>query len=208
MNKQTPYHHGALREALLDAAETILRTRGPAALTLRAIAREVGVSHGSPAHHFGDLAGLLSELAAVGFRRLAAQLQTAIDDNPDRPRWAGDHAYVAFALQNRELFSLMFGQGRVDRTRPALLEAGRAAFAILAEVTPTGSHAEAPPMKRVGRMTAAWCMLHGFAVLAIDDRLRPLFGAAPEGTSIAELLEAALHEMTFRDDPFPSVVGR
>src|SRR5262245_7555964 len=55
-----PYHHGALREALLKAAETVLRRDGLAGLTLRAVAREAGVSHAAPTHHFGDLTGLLS----------------------------------------------------------------------------------------------------------------------------------------------------
>src|SRR5438132_7142729 len=68
-NDDTPYHHGALRDALLKAAERVLEREGLAGLTLRAVAREAGVSHAAPTHHFGDLTGLLSELAAIGFRR-------------------------------------------------------------------------------------------------------------------------------------------
>src|SRR5258708_26387477 len=64
----TPYHHGDLHEALLQAAERVLERDGIAGLTLRAVAREAGVSHAAPTHHFGDLTGLLSELAAIGFR--------------------------------------------------------------------------------------------------------------------------------------------
>src|SRR5215471_18022333 len=67
-----PYHHGALREAMLEAAERILERDGIAGLTLRAAAREAGVSHAAPKNHFGDLRGLLSELAAVGFARFGA----------------------------------------------------------------------------------------------------------------------------------------
>src|SRR5512139_1646614 len=66
---ETPYHHGALRDALLQAAERVLERDGLPGLTLRAVAREAGVSHAAPTHHFGDLTGLLSELAAIGFRR-------------------------------------------------------------------------------------------------------------------------------------------
>src|SRR5213082_4056233 len=66
---EAPYHHGALREALLQAAERVLERDGLAGLTLRAVAREAGVSHAAPTHHFGDLTGLLSELAAIGFRQ-------------------------------------------------------------------------------------------------------------------------------------------
>src|SRR5712671_6417935 len=65
----SPYHHGALHDALLKAAERVLERDGLAGLTLRAVAREAGVSHAAPTHHFGDLTGLVSELAAIGFRQ-------------------------------------------------------------------------------------------------------------------------------------------
>src|SRR5262252_8981675 len=68
-SQETPYHHGALRDALLQAAERVLERDGLAGLTLRAVAREAGVSHAAPTHHFGDLTGLVSELAAIGFRQ-------------------------------------------------------------------------------------------------------------------------------------------
>src|SRR5215510_2275101 len=74
---ETPYHHGALREALLKAAESVLERDGLAGLTLRAVAREAGVSHAAPTHHFGDLTGLVSELAAIGFRQFNATMGSA-----------------------------------------------------------------------------------------------------------------------------------
>src|ERR1700678_891 len=72
-----PYHHGALRDALLEAAERVLERDGVAGLTLRAVAREAGVSHAAPTHHFGDLTGLLSELAAIGFRQFNVAMTEA-----------------------------------------------------------------------------------------------------------------------------------
>lgn len=80
-----PYHHGALREALLEAAERILDEKGTSGLTLRAAARETGASHAAPKNHFGDLSGLLSELAAVGYRRFRERLiaAAAADAAPD-----------------------------------------------------------------------------------------------------------------------------
>src|SRR5262249_14458539 len=69
-----PYHHGSRYEAMLAAAERILERDGIAGLTVRAAAREAGVSHAAPKNHFGDVTGLLSELAAVGFTRFAAAL--------------------------------------------------------------------------------------------------------------------------------------
>src|SRR3954453_9265896 len=76
-SSETPYHHGALRDALLKAAERVLERDGLAGLTLRAGAREAGVSHAAPTHHFGDLTGLLSELAAIGFRMFNAAMAAA-----------------------------------------------------------------------------------------------------------------------------------
>src|SRR6202140_4330976 len=75
--EDSPYHHGALHEALLKAAERVLERDGLAGLTLRAVAREAGVSHAAPTHHFGDLTGLVSELAAIGFRQFNATMEAA-----------------------------------------------------------------------------------------------------------------------------------
>src|ERR1700739_1769930 len=74
---ESRYHHGALHEALLEAAERVLERDGLAGLTLRAVAREAGVSHAAPTHHFGDLTGLVSELAAIGFRQFNATMAAA-----------------------------------------------------------------------------------------------------------------------------------
>src|SRR6218665_416206 len=74
---ETPYHHGDLHVALLRAAQSVLERDGLPGLTLRAVAREAGVSHAAPTHHFGDLTGLLSELAAVGFRNFNTTLNAA-----------------------------------------------------------------------------------------------------------------------------------
>src|SRR5205807_6526629 len=74
---ETPYHHGDLHDALLAAAERVLERDGLPGLTLRAVAREAGVSHAAPTHHFGDLTGLLSELAAIGYRRFNLAMMAA-----------------------------------------------------------------------------------------------------------------------------------
>src|ERR1700757_265317 len=78
--RAAPYHHGSLREAMLRAAESILERDGIGGLTLRAAAREAGVSHAAPKNHFGDLSGLLSELAAGRFERFAAMMQGNVRD--------------------------------------------------------------------------------------------------------------------------------
>jgi AcrR family transcriptional regulator len=184
-----PYHHGALRDALLAAAESILRRDGLPALTLRAIAREAGVSHGAPGHHFKDLSELLSELAALGFERLTSMMQEV---SPTEPNWrtAASHAYVAFAIDNPGLFSLMFRVERLNADNPRLSAARQSVFGVLVQF---GSSADlAEDRTRIGAMTAQWCLLHGYAVLAIDGRLARLMAIAPPGTDTMGLLDFAL----------------
>src|ERR1700730_12615175 len=96
-SEDAPYHHGALRDALLQAAERVLERDGLAGLTLRAVAREAGGSHAAPTHHFGDLRGLVSELAAIGFRQFNhAMTESCAADTPFPARGlARARAYVA-----------------------------------------------------------------------------------------------------------------
>src|SRR3954462_8595472 len=112
----TPYHHGDLHEALLKAAETVLERDGLAGLTLRAVAREAGVSHAAPTHHFGDLTGLLSELAAIGFRmfNVAMVAARASETLPVMKAMATAKAYVAYAQTHPGMYSLMFRNERID----------------------------------------------------------------------------------------------
>lgn len=182
-----PYHHGDLPSALLDAADDILRTQGLAALTLRAVARRVGVSHTAPAPHFGDLAGLLSELAARGYRLFNDYLRTALD-NPGKYQapTATAHAYVAFARDHKAMFLLMFRSERLDFTRPALANAAQEASRLLMRSTgapPAEAPSSlavpslampslaAPSLAVIGQAVGNWAIVHGFALLLIDGRL-------------------------------------
>src|ERR1700716_1653079 len=128
-NELAPYHHGALRDALLEAAERVLERDGLQGLTLRAVAREAGVSHAAPTHHFGDLTGLVSELAAIGFRQLNAAMVTARAAGTSLPEkaMAGAKAYVAYAQAHPGLYGLIFRPERLDMSRPSLREAAQAA---------------------------------------------------------------------------------
>ncbi len=192
-----PYHHGALREALLGAAEGILERDGIQGLTLRAAAREAGVSHAAPKNHFDDLTGLLSELAAVGFQRFRAALLADVrpDDPPAVRRAAIGRGYVGFARAYPGLFLLMFRSERLDVARPALREAMAAAFAVLSGmVTEGGGGAPAATvtMTQAAGMAAAWSLVHGFAMLLLDGRLAPLLARLPPGSDEDTLLAAVL----------------
>ena len=141
----TPYHHGDLHEALLQAAERVLERDGLAGLTLRAVAREAGVSHAAPTHHFGDLTGLVSELAAIGYRLFHAALVAASDaeTHPLMKAMARAKAYVAYAQARPGMFGLMFRTERLDMTRPSLHEAATASFEVLVSAAGVG-HGQKP----------------------------------------------------------------
>jgi len=192
-----PYHHGALREAMLKAAERILGRDGIAGLTLRAAAREAGVSHAAPKNHFGDVRGLLSELAAVGFARFGAALvANTREGETSKARLAAlGHGYVAFAQRNPGLFLLMFRSERLDFSRPPLRAAAEAAFGVLAGAV-GARRREAPEtpstLSQAAQITAAWSLVHGFAMLMLDGRLKPLVARMPDGTDEMTLLAAIL----------------
>jgi AcrR family transcriptional regulator len=191
-----PYHHGALHEALLQAAETILERDGLQGLTLRAAAREAGVSHAAPTHHFGDMTGLLSELAAAGFRKFGAALSAAAATKAsagERMDVMGE-AYVTFAREHPSMFLLMFRSERLDATRPALHRAMGEAFSLLTRGVSARLQGDAPsaPLALTAEIVRAWSMVHGFAMLMIDHRLEPLLSHLPDGADERTLLRAML----------------
>lgn len=199
-----PYHHGALHDALLEAAERLLERDGLAGLTLRAVAREAGVSHAAPTHHFGDLTGLVSELAAIGFRQFNAA-STAADasaSTASEKAMARAKAYVAFAQGHPGMFSLMFRTERLDMKRPALHEAASAAFAGLAgSVGAQRQEAiatKALSLDQAAAIVRAWSLVHGFSMLLLDGRLGDILDWLPKGTDAATLLDAMLKTSVLR----------
>jgi AcrR family transcriptional regulator len=110
MTAPQPFHHGNLRAALLEAAETTLREQGVDALSLRDLARRVGVSHGAPRSHFIDRQALLDALAVRGFTRLSDELDSTIASGGDFEHCLRSvaRAYVGFAVTDAALMDLMF----------------------------------------------------------------------------------------------------
>jgi AcrR family transcriptional regulator len=188
------YHHGDLRQALLRSTEELLESAGLERFTLREVARRAGVSHGAPAHHFGDARGLLSEFTAQSFKDMAALMAThreRADTDPFEQLVASGIGYVEYALAHRARFQLMFRSDRLDPTRKSLIEAGAKAFGHLVECT-TRITAEigAPETTNQQKATLAWSMVHGFATLSIDNAK---FAEQTGGDSVRAL--AMLREM-------------
>jgi AcrR family transcriptional regulator len=197
-SEDTPYHHGALRDALLQAAERVLERDGLAGLTLRAVAREAGVSHAAPTHHFSDLTGLVSELAAIGFRQFnAAMAEACTPDMPFPARGlARAHAYVAYAQAHPGMYGLMFRTERLDYSRPSLHEAAEASFAGLANAIAASRQeriaGEALTLEQAAAIARAWSLVHGFTMLLLDGRLTDILHRLPKGADSNMLLDAML----------------
>ena len=189
------YHHGSLREALLQAAERILERDGIQGLTLRAAAREAGVSHAAPMNHFGDLSGLLSELAAVGFERFVTTMQANVreGDPPTQSMAAIGRGYVTFARTYPGLFLLMFRSERLDFTRPALRAAVDRSTRVLSGAVGARREEKMEAMltlPQAAGIVGAWSLVHGFVMLLLDGRLKPLMARLPPEVDADVLLGA------------------
>ncbi|GAA1931221.1 TetR/AcrR family transcriptional regulator [Nocardioides hwasunensis] len=108
----TPYHHGSLRDSLLEAGRRQLLEEGVASLTLRGLAKRVGVSHSAPLRHFDDRDALLDAIAAAGFAELISELESAAGLSSLRARLTQyARAHARFALESGPLLELMFSVG-------------------------------------------------------------------------------------------------
>jgi AcrR family transcriptional regulator len=199
--KPRAYHHGNLKQALLDASLELIRTSGPGGFTLREVARMAGVSHNAPYRHFHDKEELLAELAAEGFRRLTAAMVTAADSvtvKPDDPATSAmnrfrssGRGYVEFAITHPQHFAVMFEASPKCLGYPQSHQEGERAFSTLVGyVEACQGHGALPPGDPLPFALLAWSMVHGVAKLAISGRL-PL--QAPEGVlDFADAATAAL----------------
>jgi AcrR family transcriptional regulator len=198
------YHHGNLREALLNAAESLLLEQGADAFTLRECARRAGVSHAAPAHHFGDARGLLTAFATVGFERMAALMQRYRDAAPEQPSHrlvAVGRAYIDFAIAHRAHFQLMFATDRLDAADPALQQAAqRTGDMLRSAMAEVMAERQLPEHTLPPRLLLAWSAVHGYATLVIEGQCLTLFGldaarprkASAAGAAMLALLEPAL----------------
>jgi AcrR family transcriptional regulator len=183
---------------LLEAAERVLERDGLAGLTLRAVAREAGVSHAAPTHHFGDLTGLVSDLAAIGFRQfnVAMAAAGAAGTSPIEKAMGRAKAYVAYAQAHPGMYGVMFRTERLDMSRPSLHEAAEASFAGLAGAIGANRHEQiheqALSLEQAAAIARAWSLVHGFTMLLLDGRLSDILCRLPKGTSAESLLDAML----------------
>lgn len=166
------YHHGNLREALIDAALALVAEKGPAAFTIAEAARHAGVSPAAPYRHFRDGEALLAEVALRGFERFEAALSAAWQDgrpDPVRALEALGRAYLAFARDQPAYYAAMFEARIAVEAYPALLTAGDRAFSILRDAADRLT-AALPRERRPPSLMMAlhfWSLAHGIASLFV-----------------------------------------
>jgi AcrR family transcriptional regulator len=184
MSPSDRYHHGDLRAACLRAAMELLEEDGATALSLRAVARRAGVSPGAPYRHYADRDALISAVAAVGYRELAAHLAVA-HPAPSRPvdLAAVAVAYVDFALQRPALFRVMFSEP-CDRDSSERV----AATTAIAEYVGAIVRQSFPGADVEALSTAIWALVHGLAFLHLDGKLD---ASTPE--VVSDRVGAAVH---------------
>lgn len=171
------YHHGDLRRALLDAAEAQVIDQGAEKVSLRGIARSAGVSTAAPYHHFDSRESLLAGVAARGFRGLRGAMEEGAaapdDEGPLARLRAAGAAYVSFALENPELYRLMFSGLLSDRARfPELKSEADTAFTVLTRLLDRSARPDSTPDDSLHPVAlAAWSTVHGVASLVIEGLL-------------------------------------
>ncbi|MDR6627020.1 TetR/AcrR family transcriptional regulator [Caulobacter segnis] len=159
-----PYHHGDLSRALVDAARKILETDGPAALSLRAVAREAGVSPAAPYHHFKDKAELLEAVAHEGWVELDLALSKAraATETPGERMSNLGVAYVCFARDNPALYRVMYDCSRDKDALPDQLKEG-GAYCQVRDTLAEQSKTPLAEMDLELATIAGWCAGHGLA---------------------------------------------
>jgi len=168
--KAKPYHHGDLQQEILCAARQLLEENSIASLSLREVAKKVGVSHTAPYRHFKDKESLLAGIATEGFEELAAQMSEAVAMYPGDPagqlQEAG-HRYVKLVMDNPQCVQLMFGSVLpCDDTYPELMASGDFAFDGLKDILAEGQSMGLFKPGDVELMAlTTWSGIHGFALL-------------------------------------------
>lgn len=205
MSSQPKYHHGDLKQALIEAGLELLKESGAAALTLRKVAKRAGVSHAAPYRHFSDKTALFAAIAIEGFHILEAALREAGTTNPVENHAAlveTGLAYVRFATAYPAHMSLMFsGMMQAERQTDALR---LAALASLAQVVDVVERSQEVGSVRQGDTfqlaVTAWSMAHGLAMLAMEGVLGNLEMGGSQG-----FVEAALRNLVVGlDSPLAS----
>ena len=190
MTTKENYHHGDLRQRIIEEALMWIEQENIVSLSLRKIARQIGVSHNAPYRHFPDKESLLVEIAKIGFIELHQALQQAFINSPDdwqRKLEAIGVAYVEYAVNHQAYHRVMFNDGYTDYEKyPQLGQASEEAFDVLLNVIKAGQEAKIftseDPMQLA---RVCWSLVHGVSTLAIDNQ--PIASDPEEVIKLAQI---------------------
>ncbi|MBH8556234.1 TetR/AcrR family transcriptional regulator [Nostocaceae cyanobacterium CENA357] len=177
MSEREPYHHGDLRQALITATLELISEKTVEGVSLREVARRVGVSHAAPYRHFADKESLLAAVAKDGFQTLHQKLEVAIQNSSTDPvQQIQDSgvAYITFALEHPSHYDLMFGAYRSSSAQqnPELEYAARQVFMVLVGVIARGQQAGVIRADDSEKLAlTAWALVHGWAKLWMDGQI-------------------------------------
>jgi AcrR family transcriptional regulator len=182
-NSAGSYHHGDLRAALVTAAAELVTCCGPAAVSLREVARIVGVSHNAPYRHFPTRQALLAAVAAYGFELLHQEMKgSTLSPDPSVHLTQIGRAYVSFALRHRGVYQLMFSDEIQKSEHPELgAIAGQAFEALQQHVLELNPNLNGP-----GATITVWGLVHGIAHLILDNQLKHYDAEDPQHTELVD----------------------
>jgi AcrR family transcriptional regulator len=176
MTVKYTYHHGDLRQKIIEAALLWIEKENIVSLSLRSIARNLGVSHNAPYRHFPDKESLLVAIAEIGFRELHNSLQDALANSPDDAQQRVENlgiAYIQYAVENQASYRVMFSdRSENDRKDCSLNQSAEKAFKVLLDAIKAGQQSEvftAEDCQQLARV--CWSLVHGVSMLAIDGQL-------------------------------------
>ena len=190
--EKTAYHHGDLRAALVSQAVKLIHARGDVNLSLRELAKEIGVSHVAVYRHFADKAALLNAVAVHGFDRLAQTLKEAgagWDHEPDHQLSRPCAAYVQMAVRDPGHFAAMFAQPHPQSGQaPEVQAMAEIAYQVLAQTVARRLVRSRLPATHVHtEALRCWALVHGLACLQMSGNLASCLGHDPTQSTDAEL---------------------
>jgi AcrR family transcriptional regulator len=195
------YHHGDLKNALIEAGAEILSKEGVKGLSLRKVARKAGVSHAAPYAHFPDKQTLIAAISTEGYRMLYERLDAAVQryrDDPHRQLVEAAWAYVSFALSDPAHFKVTFsGVVEKEKDYPAYVEMSKKSFGLVVQIV---AACQAAGVLKLGPADATavsvWSLVHGFASLLLESQISHTL---LDRMTVREMLIFSLNHLTARE---------
>jgi len=192
------YHHGDLKNALIQAGVKILAKEGVGGLSLRKVAKKAGVSHSAPYAHFPDKQSLIAAISTEGFKQLYTELDAAVSpyaNDPRRQLAEGVWAYVQFAMNNTDTFNIMFSDVlEKEKDYPAYVESSRKTFERVVGIVKACQDAGVlRPAPAEIMAVSVWGQLHGIISLVLEGQVSH---AVLDRFSIREIVTFAMDQMT------------